>query len=73
MTDTPITQLVTARDIARRLGQPVRRVAWVLATRHQIRPVAWAGLTRVYSVAAVTLVQDEIDAIDDHRRKAVGS
>jgi hypothetical protein len=67
MPAAPPVSLVTAADIAARLGQPMRRVQWVLATRHHIRPVARAGVVRVYSTGAITLVQDEIDDID--RRK----
>ena len=63
---TPVS-LVTTADIAARLGQPLRRVQWVLATRHHIQPVALAGVVRVYSTAAMALVQDEIDRIN--RRK----
>lgn len=63
---TPV-QLVTAADIAARLGQPLRRVRWILATRHPIQPAARAGVVRVYSTATIALVQDEIDRID--RRK----
>jgi hypothetical protein len=67
---TAPVRLVTAADIARRLGQPVRRVRWVLATRLHLRPTAMAGPVRVYPVATVALVQDELDRIDDRRRKA---
>jgi hypothetical protein len=59
---------VTAADIAARLGQPLRRVQWVLATRHHIHPVAIAGATRVYSTAAIAMVQDAIDRMIEQRR-----
>ena len=72
MTDAPPVRLVTAADIAARLGQPLRRVRWVLATRPHIRPAARAGAVRVYSTACITLVQDEIDAIEA-RRKGVSA
>lgn len=61
-------RLVTAAEIAARLGQPLRRVHWVLATRPHIRPAAHAATVRVYSTAAIALVQDEIDSMDDRRR-----
>ncbi len=70
MSAAAIVQLVTAADIAARLGQPLRRVQWVLATRPHIRPSARAGAVRVYSTAAIALVQDEIDRIE-MRRKGV--
>jgi hypothetical protein len=66
-------RLVTGADIARRLGQPVRRVQWVLATRLHLRPTAVAGHTRVYPVATVALVQDELDKIDARRRKGASA
>jgi hypothetical protein len=67
MLASPPVQLVTAADIAARLGQPLRRVRWILATRHHIHPAARAGVVRVYSTAAIALVQNELDQID--RRK----
>jgi hypothetical protein len=60
---------VTTADIAKRLGQPLSRVKWILATRHHIHPSAKAGTTRVYSTAVIALVQDEIDQMDSRRRR----
>jgi len=62
-------RLVTAADIAARLGQPPWRVRWILATRHHIRPAARAGTLRIYSTAVIALVQDEIDRIDLRRKE----
>jgi hypothetical protein len=59
-----LVSLVTAADIAKRLGQSLHRVRWILATRPHIRPAARAGAVRVYSTAAIALVQDEIDRIE---------
>ena len=70
MSVTPCVSLVTTAEIASRLGQPLHRVRWILATRHHIRPAARAGSVRVYSTAAIALVQDEIDKIDDRRKGA---
>jgi hypothetical protein len=70
MPDATPVSLVTAADIAARLGQPLRRVQWVLATRHHIRPAALAGVVRVYSTTAIALVQDEIDRIDRRKEAA---
>ncbi|HBI42441.1 MAG TPA: hypothetical protein DDY78_06215 [Planctomycetales bacterium] len=69
LAESPV-RLVTAADIAARLGQPPRRVQWILATRHHIRPAAQAGAVRVYSTAAIALVQDELDRIDARRKGA---
>jgi hypothetical protein len=67
VTPPPIS-LVTAVDIAARLGEPLRRVQWILATRHHIRPAALAGVVRIYSTQAIALVQDELDRIEARRR-----
>jgi hypothetical protein len=72
LTPATITQLVTAGDIARRLGQPLHRVLRVLATRPHIRPAARAGVLRVYSTSDVARVKDELDAIDARRSKGAG-
>jgi hypothetical protein len=61
-------RLVTAADIAARLGQPLYRVRRILATRPHIRPAAQAGAVRIYSTAAIALVQDEIDRMDTRRK-----
>jgi len=61
-------RLVTAADIAARLGQPHWRIRWILATRNHIQPAAQAGTIRVYSTAAIAQVQDEIDRIDTRRK-----
>jgi hypothetical protein len=66
----PPVSLVTAAEIALRLGQPLRRVQWVLATRPHIRPAALAGTVRVYSTVAIAQVQDEIDRMDERRKGA---
>jgi hypothetical protein len=66
---TPVP-LVTSADIAKRLGQPLRRVQWILATRHHIRPAARAGTVRVYATEAIALVQDEIDRMDAAQKGA---
>jgi hypothetical protein len=68
MAQEAIIRLVTPADIAARLGQPLRRVRWILATRPHIRPAARAGRVRVYSTASVALVQNEIDAIEAARK-----
>ena len=69
LTTSPVS-LVTAAEIASRLGRPLRRIQWILTTRHHIRPAAKAGAVRVYSSAAVALVQDELDGIDARRKGA---
>jgi hypothetical protein len=53
--------------IARRLGVPLPRVLYVLQTRPHIRPVARAGIFRLYDRRAVTQVRHELNAIDARR------
>jgi hypothetical protein len=69
LAESPV-RLVTAADIAARLGQPPHRVSWILATRRHIRPAALAGAVRVYSTSVIALVQDELDRIDARRKGA---
>lgn len=63
------TPFVTATHIADALGQPVVRVRHVLATRN-IKPVARAGLVRMYAPKVVDRVCAELARIDA-KRKAV--
>lgn len=62
------TPFVTASQIAEALGESVVRVRHVLATR-DIRPVARAGLVRMFAPDAVDRVRQEIAAIDARTRK----
>ena len=50
-------KLLTAHDIARRLGVSVTRVRYVLATRDHIEPVARFGITRVFAESACEAVR----------------
>jgi hypothetical protein len=49
----------TVGEIARRLGQPVHRIEYVLRSR-QIRPTGRAGNSRVYSEEQVAQIEAEI-------------
>lgn len=60
---------LTAAQIAEALDQPVVRVRHVLATRN-IKPMARAGLVRMYAPDAVDRVRAELATIDA-KRKAV--
>jgi hypothetical protein len=64
-TATPL--LITPGVIAAELRQPLHRVLNVLATRPHIRPVARAGVFRLYSIKAVAMVRHELNAIDARR------
>ncbi|HCO95919.1 MAG TPA: hypothetical protein DIU00_18610 [Phycisphaerales bacterium] len=64
LTDNVIPRLTTPGVIARRLGQPLHRVLYVLRTRSYISPVAKAGTLRLYDSDAVSAVEQELVAID---------
>jgi hypothetical protein len=49
----------TVGEIARRLGQPVHRIEYVLRSR-QIRPTGRAGNSRVYSEEQVAQIEAEL-------------
>lgn len=55
---------LTTGQIARILGQPAYRVAYILRTRQHIQPLARAGNVRVYTGNALAQVRYEINRID---------
>jgi hypothetical protein len=52
----------TVGEIARRLGQPVHRIEYVIRARH-IRPCGWAGNARVFPEDAVEMIASELQRI----------
>jgi hypothetical protein len=52
----------TIGEIARRLGQPVHRVEYVIRAR-RIRPCGWAGNARVFPEDAVEVIASELQRI----------
>jgi hypothetical protein len=52
----------TVGEIARRLGEPIHRIEYVLRTRN-IRPSGIAGNCRVYAEADVELIAAELQRI----------
>ena len=67
-----VPQLVTSGVLAAALGQPLHRVLNVLATRGSIRPAARAGTLRLYTRAAIQMVDQELMKIDAARARSVG-
>jgi hypothetical protein len=49
--------------IAAQLNAPLHRVLYVLNTRRHIRPAARVGTLRVYDLAAIDAVREELNAI----------
>lgn len=57
---------LTVGEIARRLGQPLHRVEYVIRARH-VRPISRAGNARVFADADVELIAGELRRIDLER------
>ena len=60
-------RLLSPGVIARELKVPLHRVITVLDTRPHIRPLARAGIIRLYDRDAVAMVRHELNAIDARR------
>ncbi len=54
----------TIGEIARRLGQPIHRIEYVIRAR-RIQPSGWAGNARVFSEDAVRVIAGELRRIAD--------
>ncbi len=62
---------LTVGELARRLGQPVHRIAYLIQSRH-IRPVARAGIARVFTETDLNYLAAEIQRIDAEREVGRG-
>lgn len=60
---TSAPTMPTTGEIARRLCEPVHRIAYVVRAR-DIRPCGWAGNARVFPDEAVDLIAAELHRID---------
>jgi hypothetical protein len=60
-------QLITSGVIANECRAPLHRVRWILDTRPDIKPAAYAGIIRLYTRASVARVRHELNAIDARR------
>lgn len=69
MQTTECPRLLTVGVMAEELGVSADRVARVIRTRRHIRPVAYAGNTRLFDKAALASIRHEINAIDARRGK----
>lgn len=59
--------LLTVGRIATILGIPIHRVRFVLATRSDIEPTAFAGRTRLFDKRALARIRYEVAAMDARR------
>jgi hypothetical protein len=57
------TTLPTVGEIARRLGESLHRIEYVIRSRN-IRPISWAGHVRIFAEADVAYIADELHLID---------
>jgi hypothetical protein len=69
---SPVRSLPTVGEIARRLGEPVHRVEYVLRTR-DIEPAGMAGNSRVYTEEDLARVAEELRLIDARKDGVQGS
>ena len=58
--------LLSVGEIARRLGQEVHRIEYVIRSRN-IRPVGWAGHARVFRDADLDRIGSELRRIAEDR------
>jgi hypothetical protein len=58
--------MLTVGEIARRLGEPVHRIEYILRTR-DIRPSGIAGICRVYAEDDVERIAAELRRIDSRK------
>jgi hypothetical protein len=61
------TSYPTVGEIARRLGEPIHRVEYIIRSRG-IAPSGWAGNSRVFSEADVQHIASELARIERDRR-----
>jgi hypothetical protein len=66
---TKLPRLATIGEVARELGAPVHRVAYVLRTRSDIVPRAIAGNARCFDDPAIARIRHEMAKIDARRHK----
>ncbi len=64
---TSTTTLPTVGEIARRLGESLHRIEYVIRSRH-IKPASRAGHVRVFAEADVAHIADELRLIDTRQQ-----
>ncbi len=58
--------LLTVGEIARRLGQPVHRIEYIILSR-KIQPAGWAGHARVFADSDLGRIAGELRRIAEDR------
>ena len=70
MTEKDPVRLLTMGRIAERLGVTRVRVKYILDTRVQIVPIAYAGKAGIYNEGAFEQIRDELRKMDARRAAA---
>ena len=60
-------RLLTVGRVAEILGKSVSRIEYILRTRVDIEPSAFAGNARLFDRAALTRIRQELDAVESRR------
>jgi hypothetical protein len=63
--------LLTVGVIARRLGQPVHRIEYIILSR-KIQPAGWAGHARVFADSDLSRIDGELRRIAEDRGNSLG-
>ncbi len=71
MSESVVRRAPTVGEIARRLGEPVHRVEYVIRARG-LKPVAWAGHARVFAEADVDRIAAELRDEEPARSEETG-
>ena len=68
----PTTPVATVGEIARRLGESLHRIEYVIRSRN-IQPAGRAGHARIFAEADVAYIADELRHIDARQEPAAGA
>lgn len=66
---SPTTPVPTVGEIARRLGESLHRIEYVIRSRN-IQPASRAGHVRIFAEADVSQIADELRQIDARQEQA---
>lgn len=64
--------MLTVGEIARRLGQPVHRIEYIILSR-KIQPAGWAGHSRVFVDSDLSRIASELRRIAEERGDFISS
>jgi hypothetical protein len=64
-------RLLTVGRVAEILDEPVRRIEYLLRTRPDIQPCAYAGNARLFDKAGLERIQHELSGMESRRNAEV--